>query len=287
MPTLDLHLDTPWKWTKREQSVATPNEMSKGGLDKAVYALYLTDALQSELGQDGTDKAINAQIRFIKSRDNGAGKSYLALEGGRMLHQNLDRLADLAQAGIRYLTLTHNYNNSFCDSATDHESVKGLTEFGCRVVRACNKLGVLVDVSHCSDKTAIAAINASVEPVIASHSGCRALVDHPRNLSDELIKAIASTGGLVGVPFVKKFIGPVWSNITEHIDHVAQLVGPEHIAIGSDLDGAVMCMGAETASSWKLNVEYGLAIRGYDDGAVEGIAGGNALKLFAKVKGDK
>lgn len=284
MTTLDLHLDSPWIYTKRGQTAATVEQMKKGGLDSAVYALYLPDPLQTKIGADAVVQAINAQVAFVNERDEElkktGGRAYMCLEGGRLLHQSMDRLRELAKAGIKYLTLTHNYNTFWADSATDDEYHKGLTEFGYRIVKECNRLGVLVDVSHASDKTFWNAIKASERPVIASHSGCRALVNHKRNLTDEMILAIAETGGIIGVPFAKNFVGPLWHSVAEHVDHIAKLVGADYVGIGSDLDGAVLAVGAETAASWDTTVSYSLAIRNYTDLQIDGISGGNALRLF-------
>src|SRR5260370_508773 len=124
------------------------------------------------------------------------------------------------------------------------------------------------------------AMIASNKPVIASHSGCRKLLNHPRNLTDTLIKQIASTGGLIGVPFVKKFIGSRMA-IAEHVDHIAQLVGLQHVAIGSDIDGAVMVDGVEMARWWESFAE-GLTKYRYSDNDLDAIAGGNFEGLLSQ-----
>lgn len=275
--TIDLHVDCPWIFTKRGESVCTPELMKKGGLDKVVMALYLPDNLQTDLGAVDVMRALHRQIEFCQGRPD---KPYLCLEGARLLHQSMSSLEEFARVGIKYLTLTHNTNNFLCDSSMDKPVNHGLSEWGCRVVRACNRLGVLVDVSHCSDKTVEAALKVSDLPIIASHSGCRALVDHPRNLSDLLIKKIADSGGIIGIPFARRFVGPLWHSVFEHITHVAELVGVEHVAIGSDLDGADLCEGAKTAAEWMTVVQYGLTIRGYSEEDIEMISGGNAQRMF-------
>lgn len=289
MTTLDLHLDCPWVFTKRGKSVCEPGDLQKGGLDAVVMALYLSESLQNELTVLEVNKAIDAQGKFIAEKKVELWRDgitvFAALEGGRLINNSLDRLATLVKEhDIKYLTLTHNKNTAWADSATDRPNLNGLAEFGCNVVRACNRLGVLVDVSHTSDRTAEAALKISDKPVIASHSGVRNLVPHPRNLTDDLMKLIARSGGLVGVPFAKNFIGKMWHKVAEHVDYIVEKIGIDHVAIGSDLDGAVMCVGSETAAQWKTTVECALAARGYSDEDMAKIAGRNAMLLFERMK---
>lgn len=286
--TLDLHLDSPWQFTKRGDSVATPTILKAGGLEGVVYALYLSESLQTEIGVEASWKAIERQIDFVNQRHEELGKMgikvFMALEGGRLINQNLDKLETLAKAGIRYMTLTHNKNTAWADSATDQPLFNGLSLFGMRAVKACERFKVLVDVSHTSDKTAEAVLKITKKPVIASHSGVRNLIPHPRNLSDDLIKRIAETGGLIGIPFAKNFIGPNWMDVANHIDYVVQKVGIESVAIGSDLDGAVMVKGAETALNWRTVIWVGLTKKGYKRDEIEKVAGENALRLFEKMR---
>jgi len=194
----------------------------------------------------------------------------------------LSNVERYAKAGIVYLTLTHNYNNKLGCSATAVSAAfdTGLTPFGIQVIKECERFGVLVDVSHASDLTVYDAIAASHKPVIASHSGCRKLLDHPRNLTDTVISQIAATGGLIGVPFVKKFIGS-YGAIIEHIDHIVQLVGIKHAAIGSDIDGAVLVDGANMAN-WKYSFSSGLAKLGYNNDDIAAVAGGNFSRLLSQ-----
>jgi microsomal dipeptidase-like Zn-dependent dipeptidase len=200
------------------------------------------------------------------------------MENGTLLMNKLSNVERYAKAGIVYLTLTHNYNNKLGCSATDQND-EGLKPFGARVIKECERYGVLVDISHASDLTAMDAILASRRPVIASHSGCRKLFDHPRNITDELIILIAGTGGLIGIPFVKNFIG-TRDAIADHIDHISQLVGIKHVAIGSDIDGAVMVPGVEM-SRWKDSFAEGLTKRGYTSYDISAVAGYNFQRLLS------
>ena len=302
MITVDAHIDLPWIWTKyapfdlrerqKDSTVDFPR-MKEGGLDCFVAALYLSDSLQDELGPEKSNDLIDWQIRELKSQKGcqvvdssvaaieahnlGLVPIFLGLDGGRLA--NLKRLSSLRKEGVRYLTLTHNKNTEWADSATDHPKNRGLTMYGRTMVREAEGLGILVDVSHCSDLTCVDVVNMAEEPVLATHSGCRKIWDHPRNLPDTLIKSIAKTGGVVHVPFARRFVGPTHKWIAAHIDHLAQLLGNvDHIGIGSDLDGAVLCEGAENASKWKTACN--LSDRGYKDEQVDAILGGNTLRMF-------
>jgi membrane dipeptidase len=127
-------------------------------------------------------------------------------------------------------------------------------------------------------------LDLSPHPVVATHSGCRKLVNHPRNLSPQLIKKIAATGGLIGIPFVHKFIGDRPSCVIDHVEEVIQLVGPKHVSVGSDLDGAKLIPGIKDVSSWSSVVIDGLANRGYSQEVINMVAGGNALRVFGEAE---
>lgn len=308
--TVDAHIDTPRLATRLDPSKFTLDRhsigdvdfprMRKGKLKSAVMVLYLPDHVQDRLSKDEVDWCIAEQLAFIRKHCEVVTTSqeafdsnkprrlpvFLAVESGRLIHNSLDRLRTFALEGVRYLTLTHNRNTEWAGSATDTIGPTGLTAFGKTVVRECNRLNILVDVSHASDETAIAAIECSGSKVIASHSGCRTLLDHPRNLTDDLILRIAVTGGVICVPFAKRFVGDSASGIADHIDHIAQLIGNTyHIGIGSDLDGAVMSEGITVADWWRVTGEA-LEKRGYSSESIENITGLNTLKIL-RILGEK
>lgn len=306
--TCDFHIDLPWNFSKygpfslktgNPQSAISLGRLKAGGLDSFFAALYLSDDWQDKCDSKGeVDTEINWQI--YKIRDNfgckvvtnwseavsaiEAGKFpiFLGLEGGRLIHRSLDRLKELHERGVRYLTLTHNRNTSWADSATDKPYHQGLTKFGKAVLEECNQLGILIDISHSSNSTAIDALDFTYKPVVATHSGCRKLVDHPRNLSDILIKAIAAKGGVIGVPFARRFIGDSYVDVARHIDHIVNLVGPNYVAIGSDLDGAQMTDGIEDVSDWKKVVMETLCDDPYrySDHDIDLISGTNIMRVL-------
>ena len=304
--TVDFHLDVPWRMYKNggfdltqshpETAVDFPR-MRTGGLDAAFMALYLSDEVQTYLGPEQVEKTINWQYDMLKiqsqsrvvsnaveafiAANEGLIPMFLGLEGGRLINGSLDRLQALRAIGVRYLTLTHNKSHDWCDSATDVPRCNGLGSFGVTVVKKAEDMGIFIDVSHVSDNAASDVLFLSEAPVPATHSGVRGLVNHPRNLTDSLIKQIAASGGMIGVPFAARFVGHTAEAMMDHIDWIVQLTGSsKHVGIGSDLDGAPMIQDCKSAAEWRsaLDLESYL---GYKSEDVENILGGNIMRLMS------
>jgi membrane dipeptidase len=256
----------------------------------------------------------------------------VGVEGGHAIEGSLDRLRDLYARGARYLTLTWNNGVPWAGSSIGAGGTRtgGLTPFGRDVVREMNRLGMLVDVSHVSDSTFWDVVAVSAAPVIASHSSARALSDVPRNLSDDQLRAVARTGGVVNVNFFSRFIDPVYrariesvearvsaaraaaraqpdsataasridalrdslvaaipptpfSVLIDHIDHVARVAGIDHVGIGSDFDGvSALPEGMEDVTRLP-RLAQALLDRGYPEGDVQKILGGNMLRVMEQV----
>jgi len=147
----------------------------------------------------------------------------MGMEGGHMIDNDLGLLRMYAALGVRYLTLTHGGNTEWADSSTDKPAHNGLTDFGKDVVRELNRLGVLVDISHVSDKTFYDALEVSKAPMIASHSSCRALCDAPRNMTDDMIKALAAKGGVIQINYHMGFLSQEYRNAASDPEFVKQL----------------------------------------------------------------
>ena len=137
---------------------------------------------------------------------SGRVASMLGAEGGHSIDSSLDALRELRRRGVRYMTLTHNENTPWADSATDEPVHGGLTDFGVEVVRECNRLGVIVDLSHVAATTMRDALAATSAPVLFTHSSCRAVADHPRNVPDDVLSALAGNGGVCMLTFVPEFV---------------------------------------------------------------------------------
>ena len=264
-------------------------------------------------------------------RIHKAGKvaSLIGIEGGHQIDNSLAVLRQMYDAGARYMTLTHAVNTAWADSATDTPKHHGLTSFGQEVVREMNRLGMLVDLSHVSPETMRAALQVAQAPVIFSHSSARALVDHPRDVPDDILKLVAANGGVVMVNFACQYVSQVrdqwdadraaelarynsppfgglyigqperakaalekWerehpkpvttlAQVADHIDHIRQVAGVDHVGIGSDFDGIPDTpQGLEGVDRFPALLEE-LLRRGWTDADVAKVAGGNVLRVMA------
>ena len=176
----------------------------------------------------------------------GAGKiaSLLGIEGGHVIENSLGALRSFFDLGVRYVTLTHFGNTDWADSATDDPVLGGLSSFGEEIVREMNRLGMLVDLSHVSPGTMSDALNVAEAPVIFSHSGGRAIADHPRNVPDSILRRLPANGGIVMQVFYPPYVSPTdppggatISDVADHIEHIREVAGIDHIGLGSDFDG--------------------------------------------------
>ncbi|KAI9510913.1 membrane dipeptidase-domain-containing protein [Russula earlei] len=221
----------------------------------------------------------------------------LGLEGGHHLGNSLGALRQFAALGVRYLTLTHFCHNVFADSCGILQAIKplhhGLSPFGETLVRELNRLGVLVDLSHTSDATAIAALNVSRAPVIWSHSGARVVCDVSRNVPDEVLRHIGTSEGLrdgvVMVNFVPEYVSADKQKadlkaVADHIDHIASITGRRHVGLGSDFDGMDSTTeGLEDVSDFPALIAE-MYSRGWNADELAGLASGNFLRVFARAE---
>ncbi len=152
----------------------------------------------------------------------------MGVEGGHMIGNDIHIVNVFADLGVRYMTLSHFYNTEWSDSSTDKPAHNGLTDFGKEVVREMNRDGIMVDISHVSDKTFYDALEVSKAPLIASHSSCRAICDHVRDMSDDMIKALAAKGGVIQINYEKSFIDQAYKDayakasggVVQHLDEL-------------------------------------------------------------------
>jgi membrane dipeptidase len=198
--------------------------MKQGGLTAEFFSVYVDKKYAKEGGSarralDQIDVVYRAAERYPdkllmaitpadirRAKKEGKIAALMGIEGGHAIENSLFALRDFYRLGVRYMTLTHNNTNDWADSARDEARHNGLTDFGREVVREMNRLGMLVDVSHVSDKTMADVLDVSTAPIIASHSSAQALNNHPRNINDELLRRIAKNGGVVMVNFYPSFI---------------------------------------------------------------------------------
>jgi membrane dipeptidase len=254
------------------------------------YALDMIDELHQAIGAHPGDLLLAtgaADIRRAKAEGRIAG--ILGLEGAEPLGDSLAVLRSFHRLGVRVLGLTWNFRNEVADGVMEGHDARGLTPFGVQVVEECNRLGVLLDVSHLAPAGVEDVLRVSQQPVIASHSNARSLCDHMRNLSDAQIEAIARGGGLAGVTFVDAFLHQPAAKATiehalDHIDHLLRVAGSDHVMIGSDFDGATMPEGLEDATRYPA-LTAGMLARGHDERTVRQVLGLNFLRVFEQVTG--
>ena len=215
----------------------------------------------------------------------------LAIEGGEALEGNLAVLRILFKLGIRSLTLTWNQRNELADGIWEEKTAGGLTSFGCQVVKEMNQLGMLIDVSHLSEKGFWDVLKFTQQPIAATHSACYALRAHPRNLRDEQLTALAQNQGIIGLNFYPLFLGSQSQvislrNVIEHLEHAVSITGIDHVGLGSDFDGiAQVPLGLEDATKFPVIIEELLRL-GWPESDVKKIMGGNFLRVLQQVLPD-
>jgi membrane dipeptidase len=186
-------------------SIWIPSKIT--GFDAVNRALVQIDGVREQVCKHPNDLALATTAAEIReAHKQGKIAALMGVEGGHMINSDLAVLRTYAALGVRYMTLTHSGNDEWADSSTDKAAHNGLTDFGKEVVREMNRLGVMVDISHVSDKTFYDALEASKAPLIASHSSCRAICDAPRNMTDQMMKDLAAKGGVIQINYHVGFL---------------------------------------------------------------------------------
>ncbi len=215
----------------------------------------------------------------------GRASAVLTIEDGRIVRGEMNKLYKLYEEGVRGITLTWNYSNCFGypNSEKVLEMQKGLTDFGKEAVEEMNRLGMLIDVSHLSDGGFLDVANISKRPFIASHSNCRALVNHPRNLSDDMIRLLSEKGGVVGINCYPVFAGGRRvENLASHVMHLIQVGGEDCIGIGTDFDGfeGIYCINCPKKMELLFRT---LQKRGLSERQLEKLSSKNVLRVMREV----
>lgn len=343
---IDLHCDTPMLFGQPGYDLGVRNEIGEvdlprlreGGLTAAFFSVYtsatrnsglqavkraleIIDAVRTEVARFPRDLTLARSSSEIEAaRQAGRIAILLGVEGGHMIDSSLAVLRTLWRLGTRYLTLTHSADTPWAGSSGSDED-RGLSEFGREVVAELNRLGVMVDISHTSDRTFWDALEASTVPVIASHSSARALCPHKRNLTDDMIRAVADRGGVIHVNYYARFLDagfaaraaewdsahpdagrdggfgartaarlaavgrPPLGILLDHIEHVAKVGGVESAGLGSDFDGVdgELPAGMEDVSKVPA-IADGLAARGFSEPDIEKVLGRNTLRVLRDIE---
>jgi len=288
----DTHADTPQRFLfdhfdlgsrDTEGGVDIPR-MREGGIGAIFFALWVpVDITGSKAARRALDllDSVNEQIRrhpddlmlatssgeVRAARVQGKIAILMGVEGGHAIDNNLDVLRDFFARGVRYMTLTHNAPTDWADSSNHSPRHNGLTEFGREVIREMNRLGMLVDISHVSDETFNDVLDASRAPVIASHSCCRAICNSPRNMTDDMIKALAARGGVIHITFHNAFLSQDYAEATrspasgwiaglESIDKKYGENEARKLADGQRLSDDLVRAGKLPEVSWEKIIEH-------------------------------
>jgi len=254
-----------------------------------VAARRVGEAIDGLLDQIAAGEGVRLALRaddVIDAHAAGELAVLLNIEGAEGLQGSLALLRNYHRLGVRMMGLVWNHRNEVADGVGELEAGGGLTRFGREVVREMNRLGMLIDLAHITPKGFFEVLELSQDPVLFTHGNCHALHPHPRNLTDEQIRALAAQGGVFGISFVASFMGKESATLTtvaDHIDHVCQLLGnADHVGLGSDFDGAEVPPGLEDVTRLPyLTAE--LLRRGYREADLAKLLGGNYLRVFRQV----
>ncbi len=318
--TLDSHCDTPMffnqdiRFGQRDDRILVDlHKMNEGGLDASIMVAYIPQGERTPEGYAAASAYAEKQLQRVRQmvNDLSAQGAALALartpeelyqlkregkraimtgiENGYAIGKDISLVEHFARQGIVYITLCHNGNNDICGSARPREGepLEGLSPFGAQVISEMNRLGLLVDLSHASVPTFFDVLETSRQPVVCSHSSARALCDHPRNLTDEQLRALAAKDGVAQVTFYSGFLRADGQatviDAVDHLCHMIDVAGIEHVGIGTDFDGDGGVPGLASASEL-INFTRHLLRRRFSEDDLRLIWGGNFLRTMSQVQ---
>ena len=337
--TLDSHCDTTFALSnvsynigkrhepgKRESGRQDLVRMKEGGLDASVFSVFVSQGERTPAGNarareeavrscdlldrmfarypDLVERALKPEDAY-RIEKKGKRAVYMGMENGYPLGRDLSSIDYFFGRGIRYITLCHTADNDICDSSTDRLRAQddGLSVFGRDVVSRMNSLGIIVDVSHLSDRSFAEVLRVTKAPVIASHSSCRALCDNPRNLSDDMLRELKKNGGVIQICIFSDYLRvpdpspqrdqalglhfprrlATIRDAVDHIDHVVRRIGVDSVGIGTDFDGGGGIDGCSDVTQLP-GITLELVRRGYSKKEIAKIWGGNFFRVFRQVR---
>lgn len=323
MLTLDTHCDTPMffpqgiHFDQRDPRILVDmHKMAEGHQDAVIMAAYLP---QPKLGEtfsskvafkvdgplqyadlifDKIEEIVNANNRYLsiartpsdlyEDKRKGRRSIMLGIENGLALNHDISNVRYFARRGVVYITLCHNGDNDICDSARGCNTHGGVSRFGEQVIKEMNRCGIMVDLSHAGEKSFYDALSISSKPIVCSHSNCKALCDVPRNLTDDQLRALAKHGGVAHITLYHGFLRNDSQEATvmdaiAHLEHAIDIMGIEHVGLGTDFDGDGGIRGL-AYSSELINFTLHLLRRRYSERDIARIWGGNWLRVMAQVQ---
>ncbi|WP_455635162.1 membrane dipeptidase [Parabacteroides sp.] len=315
--SVDTHTDTPF-WFKRagfsiadrERNRVNIPKMQEGKLDGVFLAAFIGQGKRDEASSQEAVRKVNGLIEGIhrqaemnkdvcgiavttqdlaRLKNEGKKAFFIGIENGYGIGKDLANIAKFKAMGVNYITLCHSYDNDICDSSTHTKKEwDGLSPFGEEVVKEMNRQGIMVDMSHASEKSFWDVIKLSKAPIICSHSSSMAMCKHDRNLTDEQLKALAQNGGVAQVCLLDRYINEDYKNASltdavEHIDHMVKVAGIDHVGIGSDFDGGGGIIGCESDNDF-IQITVKLIEKGYSEEDIAKIWGGNLLRVLDEVQ---
>lgn len=326
MLTLDTHCDTPMffpqgiHFDQRDPRILVDmHKMAEGHQDAVIMAAYLP---QPKLGEtfsskvafkvdgplqyadlifDKIEEIVNANNRYLsiartpsdlyEDKRKGRRSIMLGIENGLALNHDISNVRYFARRGVVYITLCHNGDNDICDSARGCNTHGGVSRFGEQVIKEMNRCGIMVDLSHAGEKSFYDALSISSKPIVCSHSNCKALCDVPRNLTDDQLRALAKHGGVAHITLYHGFLRNDSQEATvmdaiAHLEHAIDIMGIEHVGLGTDFDGDGGIRGLADSSEL-INFTLHLLRRRYSERDIARIWGGNWLRVMAQVQQTK
>ena len=320
--TLDTHCDTPMffaddvRFDRRDPKLLVDlHKMTDGRQDSTIMVAYLPQPKKDETFRQNVRFDVNgpkeyADLIFNKienivsensqylafartpgqlweNKHHGQKSIMLGIENGLALEGDIANIRHFADRGVVYITLCHNGDNDICDSARGNNTHNGVSEFGAKVIAEMNRLGVMVDLSHAHEKSFWDAMDISATPIVCSHSSCRALCDHPRNLTDSQMKALADKGGVCQITIYHGFLRSdgeaTVMDVLAHLDHAVKVMGIDHVGIGTDFDGDGGVRGMASSADF-VNFTRMLMAKRYSEQDIQAILGGNFLRVMAEIQ---
>ena len=320
--TLDTHCDTPMffpqgiHFEQRDPRILVDlHKMTEGRQDATIMVAYLPQPKMGETFSSKVDfdvqgpteyadlifdkigEIVKANADYIalartsgdlyENKRHGRKSIMLGIENGLALGGELKNVEHFADRGVVYITLCHNGDNDLCDSCRGCNTHDGISRFGEQVIREMNRLGLMVDLSHAGDKSFYDALDISQTPIVCSHSSCRALCDHPRNLTDDQMRRLAAVGGVMQITLYNGFLvkdgeATVLDAIA-HLEHAIRVMGIDHVGLGTDFDGDGGISGLRDSSEL-INFTRQLLARRYSERDIQKIWGGNFLRVMTQVQ---